>query len=266
MPRALALALATLALPLFVAGAQKAYIAPSSTTVTARLEVMQGTRAGHEIWVTNGSTVALTVTAVALTSCVNIRQSCDTHRVNVKIPASSRRRVFRIERDVSSQSHTFRWTYAWTADSTSTAALTALAQGGSKDASDRLAAMQHADEVRRREVGYADIPLTTADVARLGDVIRSLRAEPDSFVVAKDSVLYMSQLRILALDSLGQSLGRYRAGMSFRLEPGTIRFAAPDSIVAVSPGRSAIIIAPSAAVNAGRQTPLAPVRFTIIVP
>ena len=248
------------------AAAQKAYVAPTSETVTSKLEISQGTRVGHELWVTNLSTVSITVTGVRLTGCQNIKQFCSAHKLNVKVPPAGRRRVFRMERDSEVQTSTFRYSYSWSAESTSTAALTAMAQSGSTGASERLAAMRHAEEVRRRDVGFADLELYATDVAALGDRIVSLRAEPDSFVVPMDSVLFITQLRVLALDSLGQSLGRFRAGFRFRVDPGVVRFAPPDTVVPVTAGRTVITVSPTADVNRARAKPLDPVQFTIIVP
>jgi len=245
--------------------AQKAFIAATSETVIPKLEMSQGSRIGHELWIANNSTVPITIIGVRLSNCKNIRQFCGAHKLNVKIPASSRRRVFRIERDVDVQASDFRYSYSWNADSNSTAALTALAQGGSEAASARLDAIRHAEEIRRREVGYRDIELYASDVAELGERIVSLRAEPDSIVVPMDSVLFISQLRVLAIDSLGQSLGRYRAGFRFRMDPGAMRFAPPDTIASVEPGRALLILSPVPAVNQGRATPLLPVQFTLIV-
>lgn len=249
-----------------VAAAQKAFVAATNETVFAKLELSQGARIGHDLWIQNNSTVSVTITGVRLSNCTNIRQFCGTHKVNVKVPPSNRRRVFRIERDAEGRSSDFRYTYSWSADSNSTAALTALAQSGSQEASARLEGIRRAEEVRKREVGYADLDLFPNDVAELGERIVSLRAEPDSFVVPMDSTLYVAQLRVLAIDSLGQSLGRYRASYRFRMEGSAVRFTPPDSLVPVEPGRMVIILSPGPEVNRTRTKLLEPVRFTIIVP
>ena len=244
----------------------RAYVAPTSETVTIKLEVATGAREGHEVWVQNSSTVSVTVTSVSLTNCQNIRQGCHVHRLTVKIPANSRRRVFRVERDVPNVVSNFRYSWSWSAESSSTAALTALAQLGSQEASDRLAAMKLSDEIRKKDVGFADLELYSADVVALGDRIVALRAEPDSIIVPMDSVYYIRQFRVMALDSLGQSLGRYRAGFRIRMEPGAMRLAPPDSLIPVAAGRSVITLAPVADPSRPRNTPLAPVQITIIVP
>ncbi len=244
----------------------RAYVAPTRETVLAKLEAADGPEEAGHVVVENHSTVPITVTSVTLHRCENIKQECEisTH-MDLKLDADSRKMVMRVQRKLSNQGYSVSYTFTWTADSNSTVALTALAQSGSKEAADRLAAIKHSEDIQRREVGFVDEELGTAAIVRLGDKIATLRADPDSIVIDRGSVLFVQQLRILAIGAQGEVLGRYRSRYSFHPQPGAIRFAPPDSLIGVTPGRSDVSVTAQTPEGSTRSTPLPTVHFTIIV-
>jgi hypothetical protein len=248
-------------------GTATTYVAPTRETVTAHLEAASGPEDASLIVVDNRSTVPINVTSVTLHGCENIRQLCDQpYTMKERVEGESKREVMRVAKKVVSQGYSLSYSFSWRADSsTSRAALSALSQSGAKEADVALAGIKHAEEIRRRDVGFADEELSSMAMARLGDKIATLRAEPDSIVLEKGAVLFMQQLRILAIDAQGESLGRARGRYTFRVEPGAIRFARPDSLIAVAPGRSDVALMFATPDGSTRGAPFAPVHVLLIV-
>jgi hypothetical protein len=244
----------------------RAYVAPTRETVFAKLEAASGPEEAGLIWVENRSTVPITVTSVTLHGCDNIRQACDQpNRMNAKLEPESRKMVMRVAKKTAAEGYTLSYTFAWAADSSSTVALSALAKAGSIDAAEHVAQIDHAKEIRRLDVGNVDEDLNPSDMVRLGEKAAALRAEPDSVVLERGTMLFVQQLRILVLGSQGEVLGRLRARSSFRVQPGAIRVALPDSLIAAAPGRSVVTITVHDPAGSPRATPFPPLHFTLIV-
>ena len=246
------------------------YIAPTNSTVIARLEGSITSPTGASVVVENNSTVPITVTSVSLHDCQNIKQQCTPQNTNFKIEGGSRRIVSRVEARSSEQSTSVRYSFAWHSDSAGMQALGAMAQSGSAEAAARLAAIQHADSIRKREVGFADMELSDKAVLDLGDKVFAYHAEPDSIVIKQGAMIFLQQLRVLVVAADGKSLGRYRGRYRFRVLPGTaIRFGKPDSLIAIAPGRQAIelsIVPTLTPAAPPAADPAKTVRFTLIVP
>lgn len=66
---------------------------------------------GSEIYVRNLSSVAIMVTSVTLTSCVNLADPCNTSYVRVRIPAGDTKRVFRVRYRVGGVGARFLYSY-----------------------------------------------------------------------------------------------------------------------------------------------------------
>jgi hypothetical protein len=248
-------------------GNTRGYIAPTRETVLAHLDPAAGPNDAGLIVVENRSTVPINVTSVTLHGCQNIRQSCDQpYKMKERIDGESQKTVMRVStRDVTEGSE-FSYTFTWQADSGNSAAvLSILSQAGSKDADTKLESMKHADEIQRREVGFVDQDLRPAEIAKLGDRIISLRAEPDSVVMEKGAFMFVPQVRVLAIGSQGESLGRMRDRFTFRIQPGPVHFEAPDTLRAVASGRADMSIQFPTPAGSNRTTPFAPVHILFIV-
>jgi hypothetical protein len=170
-------------LPLCSADAQKVFVAPSNETVYSDTDVREGDPPTHLIYVINRSTVPVTVFNVSLSSCENIRMSCGSRKVNIKIRGGQRAQVLRVEPRSPNQGFHYRFHFSWNADSADAAVRGAL--GISKE-------------------------LSRDDFAKLGPRITSLRAEPESLVMLPGGMATMDQIRISVLDSSGKSLGHTR--------------------------------------------------------
>ena len=98
-----------------------ASVAPASATrsgpppepgrdLTLWLEELDA-RAGHRIRARNDSDRVYRVTAVTLHDCANIRESCETHRVDVLLCPGEASRVFEVHPRAPRDRTFFRWDY-----------------------------------------------------------------------------------------------------------------------------------------------------------
>jgi len=93
------------------------FIAPSGSSISASPEVSEGPDRRTLFYVENHSTVPIIVFGFTLTSCENVKQWCGGQRVNIPVPAGARRVIGRVEPKSTEQSMSYRWSYAWRADS-----------------------------------------------------------------------------------------------------------------------------------------------------
>lgn len=66
---------------------------------------------GSEIHIRNKSPVAIIVTEITLTTCINLADPCGTHRPRVRIEPGSARRVLRLRYGTGLAASTFAYTY-----------------------------------------------------------------------------------------------------------------------------------------------------------
>lgn len=97
--------------------AQDTFIAPTRNTIIASSEQSYSSNAGHALYITNQSTVAIVIFGITLTDCENIRQSCSGQRLNIQIAPGDRRQVGRVEAKDHTRSWNYRWNYSYRADS-----------------------------------------------------------------------------------------------------------------------------------------------------
>ena len=165
---------------------QHTYIAPSRETVVSTTEVHDANPPTHLIYVENHSTVPVIVFAITYTDCENVKIQCGAHQLNQKIDAGSRSMIARIEPQMRDREWNYRFGFSWRADTSyGTALMTALAETGDSSARVRLAAIQHADSLRKAEDGSA---LRTSCHGRTSPMIagRVARCDayPESLVIA----------------------------------------------------------------------------------
>ncbi|HEY8312064.1 MAG TPA: hypothetical protein VIG47_15980, partial [Gemmatimonadaceae bacterium] len=86
-------------------------------------------------------------------------------------------------------------------------------------------------------VGVHDTDLGGADIVGLGSQIARLRVDPDSVVLHPGQALLLKNVRVLAIDRQGATLGRVRA-FQFRVPAGAVIMHA-DTVVALRAGRAA---------------------------
>lgn len=222
-------------------GASARYVAPTNETIYTSTEMSAGSTPGHVIYVHNRSSVPILVYSAALRDCENVRGSCSPQRLNVKVRPAGREVILRIYARNPDQGFSYRMSFGWRADSASTAALRVLADAGSNDATERLRAQQKYLEEQRQTVGAGDVFLDRDAIATLGDRIAGLRTEPESLVVKEGVVFLLREVRLMALDSAGNRLGRIAGGLTWRL-PGTLVIMnRADTIMASMPGRAEVL-------------------------
>ena len=70
---------------------------------------------GQSIYVTNSSTVPVTVTSIRLTDCVNVSNPCTLIPVKVRVGPGSRVRVFVVRPADPASAYTYRYYWTWAA-------------------------------------------------------------------------------------------------------------------------------------------------------
>lgn len=220
-------------------GAKK-FIAPSFETIVTYEEQSAGSVPATLIYVHNRSTVPIIVHSVALRDCENIKQTCAPRRLNLRVRPNARGQILRIEARDRNQGIRYRYDFGFRTDSSDVLALKAMAEAGYSPAQERLEAVEAASTARRSEepAFVRDLWLTAEDLATLGDRVVALRAEPDSVVLKVDQIFLVRQVRVLAVDSSGATLGRVGA-LGWRVMPGVIEVRA-DTIAGLQAGRTTI--------------------------
>lgn len=220
------------------AGSRRTYIAPTRENVVSTTEQANSERAEHFIYVHNRSTVPVTVFSVSLTGCENVKQSCGPRPVNIRVPPSHRVLATRVGPDSDIHGFSYRFAFSWRADSSSTSALRALAEGGSEDARTRLSAMQRADSLHHAQQGARYNELTPDAFAALAGRAARLRADPDSLVLEPGTRVDIDRIKVLVVDSQGVPFGRTRWVRWQSPGPGAVQFVPPQGLVARRPGRA----------------------------
>ncbi|HJU68234.1 MAG TPA: carboxypeptidase-like regulatory domain-containing protein [Gemmatimonadaceae bacterium] len=216
---------------------QRAYVAPSNETITSDTEVRQENPPTHLIYVENRSTVPVRVFSVTLSNCENIRQPCGPKRANLRIGPGERLVAIRVEPDNPQRAFSYNFNYSWQADSSSAAALTALAASGDAGAAQRLAATRRADSIRKSEGGPRYNELGRDDFTVLAGRIVSMRAHPESLVLAPGEQTSLERLQLVLIDDQGRVAGGTRWMEWMVPGVGIADFVPPDRIIARRPGR-----------------------------
>ena len=260
-------ALVTLALPAVLvacAARQPAFVAATNETVIASTEEAHGPAAAHTIFIENRSTVPITVYSVTLRGCENVKAACDSPTpLSVRVAPGRRAMVRRVEPRNPERGFTYRYSYGWRAESGQAAALEVMANEGSVEAAEQLAAIERGRAARRAEVGVHDEWLSTTALAALGPRAAGVRAEPDSFVVRVGEAVTLDRIRMMVLDSSGAPLGRVR--FRFGYQPGVIQFVRPDSLKALRPGRVDVELQLPLEATVGQAATLPAAKVTLIV-
>ena len=165
------------------ADAQKVFVAPTSDNIFSDTEVREGNTSAHLIFVTNRSTVPITVFNVTLTACENVKWQCGPKRVNIRIRGGQRVQVMRVEPQSTERSFSYRFGFNWNADST--------------------------DAAFRGALGIAK-ELSPDDFRKLGGRIASIRPEVDSIVIEPGGEVALDRLLFLVRDSSDRVLGQTR--------------------------------------------------------
>ena len=242
---------------------QHTYIAPSYETIISTTEEHEADPPSHIIYVENHSTVPVRVFAISLTSCENINVSCGVHQTNLRLRAGQREVAIRIAPKNRAQGWHYSFGFSWHADSSGTTALNALAQAGDSAARVRLAAMQHADSLRRAETGPHYNELSRSDFAVLGPRVAAMRAYPESLVIVPGERANIERIRLLLLDNQGTVLGQTR-WLSWRIGSGAVQFEPPTTLIARRPGRTTITFHLAAEAQKLVATPINDVEYSII--
>lgn len=95
----------------------KIYVAPTNETVLLIAEDTP-TNPGKVIYVVNESSEPITVTSLHLTSCENIKNRCDFHKLALRVDPHSRRQIMRVEAANPERGFGYRSNFGWRADGT----------------------------------------------------------------------------------------------------------------------------------------------------
>ncbi|HEY2375728.1 MAG TPA: carboxypeptidase-like regulatory domain-containing protein [Gemmatimonadaceae bacterium] len=219
---------------------QHTYIAPSNDNVVQTTEVNDANPPTHLVYVENHSTVPVIVFAIILTNCENVNIECGAKRTNTRIDAGSRAMLARIEPKMVDRASNYSFGFSWRPDSSyGKAALNALAESGDEAARVRLAAMQHADSLRKAEEGPHYNELSRTDYPMIAGKVAGMRAYPESLVIAPGERASVERIRLLLVDSAGVVLGMTR-WVRWRIGMGAVQFVPPDMLIAKRPGRTVI--------------------------
>lgn len=231
---------ATLVLAPAVADAQgreTRFLAPTDQTVTTHVEDGFGGGPPYQvIWIQNASTVPIQVYSVTLRKCENIRQSCSSSPLKLRVRPGGREVLRRVEPRDPEAGFSFRYTFGWHADSSDVAALQAMAENGVQLAQQQLAAHSAAVAEQQSTVGAHDIRLGSDDINALGTQIARLRVEPDSVVMHVGQLFPMKQVHVLAIGTHGELLGRVMA-YGGRVMQGIVSMKA-DTVIAEHVGHT----------------------------
>ena len=85
-------------------------IQPSEQTLVAEVDPSLD---GQSIYVSNNSSVAITVTGIRLSECVNIGSPCTLIPLRIRVPAGSRTRIFVVRPADSERSYSYRYHWTW---------------------------------------------------------------------------------------------------------------------------------------------------------
>lgn len=95
---------------------------PSWSNIRSTLRI--GANEGDQIvWVSNHSDQTIIVNGVTLADCENVRVSCSTHRLNIRINPGQEKMIYRVRQRYADQHFTFRYSFSWTTDGPSPAAV-----------------------------------------------------------------------------------------------------------------------------------------------
>ena len=217
--------------------AQSSYVAPTSETVFSTTEESQGDPPVHLIFVENRSTVPVTVFSVSLTRCENVKPQCSPRPVRIHVEPGRREIAMRVWGSDRTQPFNYYFGFSWRADSAGLLALAALASGGNTHAQDQLAGIRRADSLDRVGQGpHADF-MTRDEFAALAGHELTLRATPDSLVLAPGDRAKLQQLHLFVVDGQGKVLGRTQMIQWSVPQTGALTFTPPDQLVAHAPGR-----------------------------
>ncbi|MGH7670600.1 MAG: hypothetical protein ACRENQ_14035 [Gemmatimonadaceae bacterium] len=217
-------------------GGQQVYVAPTADTIISGYEQIES-HPGQVMYVENRSSVPILVYSVALRDCENVKQQCEARPLNLHLDPGSRTVIARIEAADPTKAYNFSSSFAWRADSAPKAALGALASSGDTQAQRELGLIRQAEARRQHQVGAQDLDLTSNDVDSMADRAGSLRTEPDSLILRVGMRIPMDTVRLLLMSKTDEPLGRVRE-LQWRFPSEIVKFVAPDSIAAVTPGRT----------------------------
>jgi hypothetical protein len=220
--------------------ATRTFVAPSDDTVYTETVEQQGDVPTQVIYVINRSTVPVTVFSVSLRSCENVKQECAPKRTNLRVDPGGRTAVMRVQPDSPTRGFSYYFSFGWRADSSSAAALGALAAGGDPRSQERIAASQRADSIEKTVPGPRYHELTRDDFIAMAGKISALRAAPESLALAPGEQTSMQHVRILVLDDAGQVLGRTQWLEWMVSGVDAVEFTAPDRLRARRPGHTTI--------------------------
>lgn len=251
--------LAAAAAPLAAQRVQTRYVAPTDQTVFTQTEMSASSTPGQVVWVVNQSSVPIVVYSYALRNCENVRGPCGSRRINVRIRPAGREVIARISVKNEFEGMRYSLSFGYRADSASIAAMEALAGAGASDARARLDATRDAMLEERSRVGARDVFLDQPALVALGDQLAAIRVEADSLVVTEGRAFLLRDLRLMALDSAGNLLGRVNGGLRWSYQQNMVLMNRADTLLAAMPGRAVITFR--------LQPPLRPLEaiFPIIV-
>ncbi|MEP6836309.1 MAG: hypothetical protein ABJB74_23165 [Gemmatimonas sp.] len=245
-------------------GKSASRVAPNNQNILLEVQTALDISKARIAYVRNGSSVPVVVTEVSILDCQNLKQYCGINTTAVRVEPGQRQEIIRIEPQDISKGFNYRLQWRWRGAS---AAATRPAPGDTV-AMRRAAMMELVEQFRAEEAKYGDKILYPNVLAAIGDNFASMRADPDTVVVAVGSRLYIyEQLRVLGVDKTGKVIGRVRTSMQWSVARSpAFRFLSPDTLHAEAAGTTTVTMRLNqfGLLDTLRASTMPPVTFTII--
>lgn len=241
------------------------FVAPTAETIVSTTEERTADPPSHLIYVENHSTVPVTVFSVVLAGCENIKPRCDARPTKVHVQPGQRALAIRIEPTNPQRAFGYRFGFSWHADSSSTAAIASLAGAGDVNAKAAVAAGRRADSLRRTEVGLHYNELTRDDFRAIAARAVSMRADPESLLMAPGERVPIARIRLLMSDAHGQVLGQTRWVQWMVPIQNAVQLIPPEELAARQAGRTTVHFRLADEARRLLASPIDDVEFPVIV-
>lgn len=207
---------------------------PSWSNIRSTLRI--GANEGDQIvWVSNHSDQAIIVNGVTLADCENVRVSCSTHRLNIRIHPGQEKMIYRVRQRFADQRFHFRYSFSWVGENP-----VPVAPG------ERAAVAVPVEEAGRIEnPAVRDLveEAVKADSvsSRVADTVEVIPTQLNLRVGQRVNLL--DTLRVVARSSDGQAIAGLKLKTAIEVGRESVRIEG-GSLVGLKPGTAVLLISP----------------------